>query len=187
MKRGASGEIFLKTIAKARRIVPNLVLRTSFIVGFPGETALDFDELFDFVRAAEFDWMGVFAYSDEEGSPAFHLGKKVPAREIERRRRKLMQLQKQISRKRQRALVGREFDILLQGPSEETELLWEGRTMRHAPEIDGKVFVNDFGEQGADDTRMIGSLFYRNAFTLTDSIEKLFKGIAVSNTCVIGL
>ncbi len=148
MKRGASGDIFLKTIAKARRIVPNLVLRTSFIVGFPGETARDFEELCDFVRVAKFDWMGVFAYSDEEGSPAFHLGKKVPAREIERRRRKLMQLQKQISRKRQRALVGREFDILLQGPSEETELLWEGRTVRHAPEIDGKVFVNDFGEQG---------------------------------------
>jgi ribosomal protein S12 methylthiotransferase len=146
MKRGASGDIFLKTIANARRIVPSLVLRTSFIVGFPGESARDFEELCDFVRAAEFDWMGVFAYSDEEGSPAFHLGKKVSAREIERRRRKLMQLQKQISRKRQRALVGREFDILLQGPSEETELLWEGRTMRHAPEIDGKVFVNDFGE-----------------------------------------
>jgi ribosomal protein S12 methylthiotransferase len=146
MKRGASAEIFLKSIEKMRHAVPNLTLRTSFIVGFPGETADDFEQLCDFVRAAQFDWLGVFSYSDEEGAKAFHHDEKVAAREIERRRRKLLQIQKQISKKRRKALIGRQFDIVLEGPSAETELLWEGRTAMHAPEIDGKVFVNDFGE-----------------------------------------
>ncbi len=146
MKRGASADIFLKAIDKMRKAVPNLTLRTSFIVGFPGETKQDFEELCEFVKAAQFDWLGVFAYSDEEGAKAFHLDEKVPAREIERRQRKLMQIQKQISKERRKALVGKQFDIVLEGPSQETELLWEGRTAMHAPEIDGKVFINDFGD-----------------------------------------
>ncbi|HXE90120.1 MAG TPA: 30S ribosomal protein S12 methylthiotransferase RimO [Terriglobales bacterium] len=145
MKRGAGAEIFLRSIEKMRRTIPNLTLRTSFIVGFPGETERDFDELCDFVRAAEFDWMGVFAYSDEAGSEAYHLASKLEPREIERRRRKLMQVQKQVSRRKKRKLLGREFDLLVEGPSEESALLWEGRTEMHAPEIDGKVFVSDFG------------------------------------------
>src|SRR5262249_14341752 len=131
MKRGAGAEIFLKSIDKMRRTVPNLTLRTSFIVGFPGETEKDFAELCDFVQAAQFDWLGVFNYSDEEGSAAYHLANKVPTREIERRRRKLMQLQRQISRKGKRRLIGREVDALALGPSEETGLLWEGRTEMH--------------------------------------------------------
>ena len=147
MKRGAGAEIFLKSIEKMRRAIPNLTLRTSFIVGFPGETEKDFGELCDFVKAAQFDWLGVFSYSDEEGSAAFHLEGKVPRRTIEARRRKLMQVQKQISKKAKRKLVGRRFDVLALGPSEETELLWEGRTEMHAPEIDGKLFINDFGDR----------------------------------------
>jgi ribosomal protein S12 methylthiotransferase len=146
MKRGANAEIFLKSIEKMRRAIPNLTLRTSFIVGFPGETEADFEQLCQFVKTAEFDWMGVFSYSDEEGSAAFHLDNKVPLRTIESRRRKLMQIQKQISKKAKRKLIGRQFDVLALGPSEETELLWEGRTEMHAPEIDGKLFVNDFGD-----------------------------------------
>ena len=146
MKRGGSAEIFLKLLAKIRREVPGITLRTSFIVGFPGETEEDFQQLCDFVAAAEFDWMGVFSYSDEEGSPAYLLDEKVPVRTIERRRRKLMQLQKKISRRLRKQWIGREIEIVLEGPSEETELLWEARTMAHAPEIDGKVFINDFGE-----------------------------------------
>jgi ribosomal protein S12 methylthiotransferase len=145
MKRGGGAEIFLRSIETMRRTIPNLTLRTSFIVGFPGETERDFEELCDFVRAAEFDWMGVFAYSDEAGAEAFRLERKLEPREIERRRKKLMQVQKQISRRKKRGLVGREFNLLLEGPSEESELLWEGRTEMHAPEIDGKVFVSDFG------------------------------------------
>jgi len=146
MKRGAGSDIFLKSIEKMRRAVPDLTLRTSFIVGFPGETKEDFDELCEFVTAAQFDWMGVFSYSDEEGSQAHHLEHKVPAREIERRRKKLMQIQKRISKKNKAKLVGRQFDVLALGPSEETDLLWEGRTEMHAPEIDGKLFINDFGD-----------------------------------------
>jgi ribosomal protein S12 methylthiotransferase len=146
MKRGGSAEIFLKLIAKMRQSIPNLTLRTSFIVGFPGETEEDFQQLCDFVTTAQFDWLGVFAYSDEEGSPAFLLGDKVPPKEIERRRRKLMQLQKRISRKRRKQWIGREIEVMLEGPSDETDLLWEARTPAHAPEIDGKVFINDFGD-----------------------------------------
>jgi ribosomal protein S12 methylthiotransferase len=147
MKRGAGAEIFLKSIAKMRRMIPDLTLRTSFIVGFPGENESDFEQLCDFVREAQFDWLGVFGYSDEDGAKAFGLGEKVAPREIERRRKKLMSIQKQISRKKKRGLVGRQFDLVLEGPSAETELLWEGRTAMHAPEIDGTVYVNDFGER----------------------------------------
>ena len=147
MKRGAGSEIFLKSIEQMRRTIPDLTLRTSFIVGFPGETEDAFNELCDFVRAAEFDWLGVFGYSDEEGAKSFELGDKVAPKEIERRRRKLMSIQKQISRKKKRALVGRQFDLLLEGLSAETELLWEGRTAMHAPEIDGTVYINDFGSR----------------------------------------
>ena len=147
MKRGAGAEIFLKSIAKMRREIPDITLRTSFIVGFPGETADDFELLCDFVREAQFDWLGVFGYSDEEGSHSFALDQKVEAKEVERRRKKLMSIQKQISRKKKRALIGRQFDLLLEGPSEETDLLWQGRTAMHAPEIDGIVYVNDFGDR----------------------------------------
>jgi len=147
MKRGAGAEVFLRSIEKMRRAIPGLTLRTSFIVGFPGEREGDFERLCDFVREAQFEWLGVFGYSDEEGAKAFDLADKVPAREIERRRRKLMSIQKHISRRKKRALIGRQFDLLLEGPSSETDLLWEGRTEMHAPEIDGKVFVNDFGDR----------------------------------------
>ncbi len=106
MKRGAGAEIFLRSIDKMRQTIPDLTLRTSFIVGFPGETEQDFEQLCQFVRDAQFDWLGVFGYSDEEGAKAFDLGEKVPAKEIERRRKKLMSIQKQISRKKKRALIG---------------------------------------------------------------------------------
>jgi len=147
MKRGAGTDIFLKSIAKMRHTIPNLTLRTSFIVGFPGETLEDFEVLSNFVKEAEFDWLGVFAYSDEEGATAFAHADKVAPREIERRRKKLMSMQKQISRKKKRALIGKQLDILLEGPSEETDLLWQGRTAMHAPEIDGTVYVNDIGDR----------------------------------------
>jgi len=147
MKRGGGADVFLKSIEKMRRVVPDLTLRTSFIVGFPGETEKEFEELCEFVREVQFDWMGAFSYSDQDGAGAYALEKKLSPREIERRRKHLMSIQKQISRKKKKALVGREFDLLLEGESEETELLLEGRTVMHAPEIDGKVFVNDFPEE----------------------------------------
>jgi ribosomal protein S12 methylthiotransferase len=147
MKRGGGAEIFLRSITKMRRTIPDLTLRTSFIVGFPGESDKEFEELCDFVREAQFDWMGAFAYSDQDGAGAFALEKKLSPREIERRRKHLMGIQRQISKKKKKALVGQEFELLLEGESEETELLLEGRTPMHAPEIDGKVFVNDFPEE----------------------------------------
>jgi ribosomal protein S12 methylthiotransferase len=144
MKRGGGADVFLRSIEKMRRVIPDLTLRTSFIVGFPGETEKEFEELCDFVREAQFDWMGAFSYSDQEGAGAYALDKKLSPREIERRRKHLMSIQRQISKKKKNALVGREFDLLLEGESEESELLLEGRTPMHAPEIDGKVFVNNF-------------------------------------------
>jgi len=149
MKRGASGDIFLKSIAKMRDTIPNLTLRTSFIVGFPGETEEDFEALCHFVKEAKFDWLGVFGYSDEDGCAAHGMDAelKVPEEEIERRRKKLMKIQQGISKKNKAKLVGREFDLIVTGVSEETELLWEGRTEMHAPEIDGKVYINDLGER----------------------------------------
>jgi ribosomal protein S12 methylthiotransferase len=163
MKRGASADIFLKSIEKMRKTIPNLTLRTSFIVGFPGETKEDFDELVSFVKAAEFDWLGVFAYSDEEGAGAFAMDEKVSTKEIERRRKKLMQVQQQISRKKKSALIGKTFDVVLEGASEETDLLWEGRTEMHAPEIDGKLFINDFGDY--DESEIRKGAFFRCEIT----------------------
>ena len=144
MKRGGGADVFLRSIEKMRRTIPGLTLRTSFIVGFPGETEKEFEELCDFVQEAQFDWMGAFAYSDQEGASAHDLGHQLTPREIERRRKHLMSIQKKISKKRKKAFVGREFDLVLEGTSEETDLLLEGRTAMHAPEIDGKVLVNEF-------------------------------------------
>jgi ribosomal protein S12 methylthiotransferase len=163
MKRGGNADIFLALIAKARAIVPNIVIRTSFIVGFPGETDADFDLLMDFVKQAEIDWLGVFTYSDEEGASAFNLADelKLPKRTIEARRRKLMKLQQKISTSAKSAWIGREIDLLVEGPSEETDLLWQGRTPLHAPEIDGKVLINDFGPHES----LVPGTFYRAEIT----------------------
>jgi len=163
MKRGGTPEVFLKLIEKTRSIVPGIVIRTSFIVGFPGETEDDFAALCEFVRTAQIDWLGVFTYSDEEGAAAFELASelKVPKRTIEARRRKLMKLQQKISAKSKSKWIGREIDLLVDGPSEETDLLWEGRTPLHAPEIDGKVFINDFGPHET----LVPGTFYRAEIT----------------------
>jgi ribosomal protein S12 methylthiotransferase len=163
MKRGGTADRFLQILDKARSIVPGLVLRTSFIVGFPGETDDDFNELMQFVERAQFDWLGVFSYSDEEGAQAFSLPaeSKVAKRTIESRRRKLMKLQQKISTRAKREWIGREIELLVEGPSDETDLLWQGRTLAHAPEIDGKVLINDFGPHEA----LVPGTFYRAEIT----------------------
>ena len=166
MKRGGGADVFLRSIARMRRTIPDVTLRTSFIVGFPGETEKEFGELCDFVREAQFDWMGAFAYSDQDGAGAFGLDNKISPREIERRRKHLMGIQRQISKKKKKALVGREFDLLLEGSSDESDLLLEGRTAMHAPEIDGKVFVNDFPvEDFSEETGPQPGQFYRCQIT----------------------
>ncbi len=148
MKRGSSGDAFLKMLERARRTIPDVTLRTSFIVGFPGETEHDFRELCDFVRAAQFDWLGVFAYSDEETAESFALDGKVDAETIARRRDELMALQRQISARKRRAMLGRRVTAMLECPSRESELVWEARLEGMAPEIDGKVYITDLGEVG---------------------------------------
>jgi ribosomal protein S12 methylthiotransferase len=144
MKRGASGSIFLKLLERIRRTIPGVAIRTSFIVGFPGETAADFDELCDFVQAARFDNLGVFSYSDEDTSRSFALDGKVDGRTIHNRKRRLMSIQRKIARARNRALVGMEAPVLVERISPETDLLWEARLSTQAPEIDGSVLINDF-------------------------------------------
>ena len=180
MKRGGSGAIFLKMLEKARRIVPDLVVRTTFIVGFPGETPEDFALLMDFVKEAKIDWLGAFPYSDEEGSPAFDLDQKVPKRTIESRRKKLMALQQKISAEKQSHWVGRQMDLLVEGVSEESDLLWQGRTLLHAPEIDGKVLINDFGTEsdGSPRETLVPGTFYRAEITEShhyDVVARIFE------------
>jgi len=176
MKRGANAEIFLKTIAKVRATVPGIALRTSFIVGFPGETEADFETLCDFVREARFDWLGVFGYSDEDGSRSFGLEGKVQARTIERRKRELMKIQQRVSKKARAEWVGREVEVLVEGESEETPLLWEGRSPLHAPEIDGTVYINDFGPY----EELTAGRFYRCEITEAHDYDVVARVIEAS-------
>jgi ribosomal protein S12 methylthiotransferase len=153
MKRGSSGDAFLKLLARARKAIPGVSIRTSFIVGFPGESEKDFRELCDFVRAAEFDWMGVFAYSDEDTSKSFALENKVDEETITRRRDTLMAFQKKISARKLRKRVGQRLQVMLEGPSKNTDLIWEARIEGMAPEIDGKVYITEF--EGVNDAEML--------------------------------
>lgn len=146
MKRGASGDIFLRLIERIRRTIPGVSIRTSFIVGFPGETERDFETLCQFLQAAQFDHVGCFRYSDDEHSASFALTGKVDRRTIYNRQRRLMALQRRISRRSKRALVGRRFPVLVGGLSGETDLLWEGRLQTQAEEIDGKTYLTRFPE-----------------------------------------
>ncbi len=148
MKRGANGDIFLKLIERIRKTIPGVAIRTSMIVGFPGETGEDFDELCQFVKAAHFDRMGVFSYSDEDSSKSFALDGKVDARTIYNRKRHLMSLQRKISRAANKKLVGQEYRVF--------------RTMRiqeaHDYELTGELIdVPDSAPVGPD--RVSGSLF----------------------------
>jgi len=146
MKRGSSGDIFLKLLEKIRRTIPGVTIRTSMIVGFPGETDRDFDELCQFTEAAQLDRLGVFSFSDEETAASYALGGKVDARTIYNRKRHLMAVQRKISRKLNRRWVGQEIPVLIEGPSAESELLWEARSAGQAPGIDGVCYISDPGD-----------------------------------------
>jgi ribosomal protein S12 methylthiotransferase len=143
MKRGSHGEVFLRLLEQIRATIPGVALRTSFIVGFPGESEQDFDELCDFVCAARFDWLGVFEYSDVDNAESFALDEKVDREVIIDRRNRLMALQKKISREKLRAFKGRTDVALIEGPSQVNPLVWEARLQGMAPEIDGKVYLTD--------------------------------------------
>ena len=171
MKRGSNGEAFLKLLERIRRTIPGVALRTSFIVGFPGETESDFEELCDFVMAAKPDWMGVFEYSDVDNAGSYALDEKVDAETISDRRNRLMAIQKKISRENLRAkyLRGepgasgedgkaaarlphskRAFRALIEGPSKDNPLVWEARLEGMAPEIDGKLYLTDIELPGGE-------------------------------------
>jgi ribosomal protein S12 methylthiotransferase len=146
MKRGGNRASLERLIARVRERVPGIAVRTTFITGFPGETEEDFEELLAFIRNVEFDRVGVFTYSDEEGTPAYDLPDKVDAKVARKRRNRLMREQSRISLRRNRARVGRTVRVLFEGESDETDLLWQGRMETQAPEIDGCVLINDAPE-----------------------------------------
>ncbi len=143
MKRGSHGEAFLKLLERIRTTIPGVSLRTSFIAGFPGETEADFEELCDFVRAAELDWMGVFEYSDVDNANSYSLNEKVDPETITDRRNRLMAIQKKISREKLREWKNRTATALVEGPSKDNPLVWEARLEGMAPDIDGKLYLTD--------------------------------------------
>jgi ribosomal protein S12 methylthiotransferase len=171
MKRGSNGDAFLRLLERMRTTIPGVSLRTSFIVGFPGETEADFEELCDFVKAAKLDWMGVFEYSDVDNAGSYALDEKVDGETIRERRNRLMAIQKKISRENLRAkyLRGepgatgedgkaaarlphskRTFTALVEGPSKDNPLVWEARLEGMAPEIDGKLYLTDIELPGGE-------------------------------------
>jgi ribosomal protein S12 methylthiotransferase len=145
MRRGGDGASYLKMVRRMRERVPDIAIRTTFIVGFPGETDDDFGALVEFVREAALDNVGAFAYSPEPGSGSEGLGDPIPPEEKQRRIDFVMSIQRSISRGRLRALRGSTVEAIVEGPSEETEYLLEGRLRSQAPEIDGRLLITDAG------------------------------------------
>ncbi len=145
MRRGGDAAAYLRMLARMRERAPGIAVRTTFIVGFPGEGDAEFQELCEFVREAELDNMGAFTYSPEPGSGSEPLGDPIPAEEKERRKEFLLSLQQPIARRKLRALRGRTVEAIVEGPSEEHEYLLEGRMRSQAPEIDGRLLITDAG------------------------------------------
>lgn len=143
MRRGKGGAPTKELVRRLRRDIPELVLRTTFITGLPGETDADFDELMEFVAETRFEHLGVFTYSRERDTPAASMDAQVPGELAEARKDRLMALQRDISGELQAALVGRELDVLVEGVSEETELLLQGRHSGQAPDIDGMTYITE--------------------------------------------
>jgi ribosomal protein S12 methylthiotransferase len=142
MRRGHVGKTVWQLVERARKIVPHIFLRTTFIVGHPGETEEAFQKLYDFIEQAQFDHVGVFTYSPEEGTHSATIEGAVPAKEAERRRRELLRLQRKIAKKRRKALHGQPLQVLVEGESDESEYLLQGRHAGQAPEIDGQVYLS---------------------------------------------
>ena len=143
MKRGGNRGSLERLIERVRQHVPGVAVRTTFITGFPGETEEDFNELMAFVKNVEFDRVGVFTYSDEEGTPAFDLPNKIDPKIAERRRVQLMKAQSKIAKRKHNAMIGDTVQVMFEGESAESDLLWQGRMETQAPDIDGCVLIND--------------------------------------------
>ena len=149
MKRGGTRESLEKLIRRVREKVPNITIRTTFITGFPGETEADFEELMMLVRNCEFDNVGVFTYSDEEGTAAFNLPDKVDQKTAKQRRARLMKEQAKISKRKNQQKIGNTYKVLFEGLSQESDLLFQGRLEGQAQEIDGYILINDMPENFA--------------------------------------
>ena len=143
MRRGVTRDGQEKILDRVRAHVPGIAVRTTFIVGFPGETAEDFAVLKDFVQAQAFDRVGVFTYSAEEGTPAFDLPGQVDDKVKKARQKELMQLQARISKDKNKKLVGSETTVLVDGTSKESEFVWVGRLPTQAPDVDGLVYLTE--------------------------------------------
>ena len=156
MKRGGTRESLEKLIRRVREKVPGIAIRTTFITGFPGETDEDFEELMTFVRNCRFDNVGVFTYSDEEGTPAFDLPNKVDPKIAKQRRNRLMKEQARISKQINKGKIGNTYEVLFEGFSQESDLLFQGRLQGQAQEIDGHILINDMPE---DLEPQVGSIY----------------------------
>lgn len=146
MKRGGNRQSLERLIKRVRARVPDIAVRTTFITGFPGETEADFEELLSFVKNVEFDRVGVFTYSDEEGTSAFELPNKVDPKVAKQRRARLMKEQARIAKRKHKAMIGQRVQVIFEGESTESDLLWQGRMETQAPDIDGCVLINDAPE-----------------------------------------
>jgi ribosomal protein S12 methylthiotransferase len=186
MKRGSHGDAFLKLLERIRATIPGVSLRTSFIVGFPGETENDFAELCDFVRAAKLDWMGVFEYSDVDNAGSYALNEKVDAAVITDRRNRLMAIQKKISREKLRAFKRRTAVALVEGESKENPLVWEARLEGMAPDIDGKLYLTDIelpgGESAAAGDVVRVEISKADAYDLIGHVVEILPGPASRET-----
>ncbi len=181
MKRGSNGDAFLKMLERMRSTIPGVALRTSFIVGFPGETEADFQELLQFVAAAELDWVGVFEYSDVDNAESYPLDGKIDADTINDRRNRLMAVQKKISREKLRAHKGRTEYALIEGLSDDNPLVWEARLESMAPDIDGKLYLTDVevpNSDGALSTAQPGDIA-RVEITKTDAYDLIGRVVEI--------
>jgi ribosomal protein S12 methylthiotransferase len=154
MKRGYGQDRQKRVVARMREGIKDLTFRTAFIVGHPGETDQEFEELCEFVRWAQFEHVGVFRYSDEETSGSAKLEGKITTQIAQRRYRKLMSLQRGIARAKNKRLVGQTLEVLVEGASEEHEFVLKGRHRGQAPEIDGQVYLSE-GEAKAGQLRRV--------------------------------
>ena len=143
MRRGGDAKRYLRLLDRARELAPDIFLRSTFIVGFPGETEEHFQDLLGFVKKARFDHFGAFAYSPENDTPGASLPNRVPRHVARRRLRQLLEAQRPVALEQRRRLVGKRLEVLVEGPCEETEHLLQGRHYGMAPEIDGRLLIND--------------------------------------------
>jgi ribosomal protein S12 methylthiotransferase len=172
MNRRVDESAIRQLLQRIRARIPDVTLRTSFIVGFPGETGDQFDKLLEFVKEGHFERVGVFRYSREEGTSAAKLEDQVPERVKKSRYTKLMKAQARVSFRKNRALVGRQETVLVEGYSEETDLLLQGRSARQAPDVDGLVYITNGQAEVGDIVRL----------KITDSSEYDLIGEIVSNS-----